>query len=109
MFLDQMQRVGLSVPEFQCVTTDMVEAIEQHSLDVHRLAPYIPGIADELASVTCLADIKTHIDALPAVSRDKRTDWLAGLSQFIASHDFYELVKNSEAARKIRSRMPLKR
>ena len=108
MFLDQMQRVGLSVPEFQCVTTDMVEAIEQHSLDVHRLAPYIPGIADELASVTCLADIKTHIDALPAVSRDKRTDWLAGLSQFIASHDFYELVKNSEAARKIRSlKMPL--
>ena len=108
MFLEQMQRIGLSVPEFQCVTTEMVAAIEQHSLDVHHLASYIPGIAGELASLTCLADIKTHIDALPAVSRDKRTQWLAGLSQFIASHDFYELVKDSEAARKIRSlEMPL--
>ena len=107
MFLDQMQRIGLSVPEFQCVTTEMVAAVEQHSLDVHHLARYIPGIADELAPVTCLADIKTHIDALPAFNRDKRTYWLAGLSQFIASHDFYQLVKDSEAARKIRSlKMP---
>ncbi len=55
-----------------------------------------------------MADIKAHINALPAENQDKRTDGLAGLSQFIASHDFYELVKDSEAARKIRSlEMPL--
>ena len=32
MFLQQMQRVGLSVSEFQCVTTEMVEAIVQQLL-----------------------------------------------------------------------------
>ena len=32
---------------------------------------------------------------------------LAGLSQFITSRDFYELVKESEAARKVRNLMPL--
>ena len=48
MFLLQMQRANLSVPQFQCVTTDKVKAIEQQSLDTFRLSPYIPGIADEL-------------------------------------------------------------
>ena len=108
MFLHRMQTAGLRVPEFQCVTTDMVEAIEQHALDTHRLSPYIPGIADELTQQTSLADIKAHIRALPSANQDKRTDWLAGLSQFIASHDFYELVKDSEAVREIRRlEMPL--
>ena len=107
MFLLQMQRADLSVPEFQCVTTDMVAAIEQHPLDTHRLSAYIPGIADELVQKTSLADIKTHINALPVANQGKRTDWLAGLSQFIAGHDFYELVKDSEAARQIRGlKMP---
>ena len=41
MFLHQMQRAGLRVPEFQCVTTEMVAAIEQHPLDTHRLSAYI--------------------------------------------------------------------
>ena len=105
MFLDKMQRNGLPVPEFQCVTTDMVEAIEQHAFDTHCLAPCIPGIVDELAPSTSLADIKDHIQAF--ANQVKRADWLAGLSQFIASHDFYELVKESEAARNIRSlKMP---
>ena len=108
MFLLQMQRADLSVPEFQCVTTDLVKAIEQYSLDSHRLSPYIPGIADELSQKTSLMDIKAHIIALPAVNRDKRAEWLAGLSQFIASNDFYELVNDSEAARQIRRlKMPL--
>ena len=108
MFLLQMQRADLSVPEFQCVTTDMVAAIEQHSLDSHRLSAYIPGIADELSQKTSLMDIKARIIALPAANRDKRAEWLAGLSQFIASHDFYELVNDSEAARQIRRlKMPL--
>ena len=108
MFLHQMQRAGLRVPEFQCVTTETVGAIEQHPLDTHRLSAFIPGIADELTQETTLADIKAHINALPAANQDKRTDWLAGLSQFIASHDFYELVKDTEAARQIRSlKMPL--
>ena len=45
MVLLQMQRENLSIPQpqFQCVTTDMVAAIEQHSLDTLRLSPYIPG------------------------------------------------------------------
>ena len=101
MFLDKMQRNGLPVPEFQCVTTEMVQAIEQHAFDTHRLAPYIPGVMDELAPSTSLTNIKNHINTL--ANQDKRTGWLAGLSQFIASHDFYESVKESEAARNIRS------
>ena len=110
MVLLQMQRENLSIPQpqFQCVTTDMVAAIEQHSLDTLRLSPYIPGIADELTQKTTLADIKAHINTLPAANQDKRTDWLAGLSQFIASDDFYELVKDSAAVWQIRSLdMPL--
>ena len=105
MFLDKMQRNGLPVPEFQCVTTEMVEAIEQHAFDTHHLAPCIPGIVDELAPLTSLTDIKDHIKAF--ANQVKRTRWLSGLSQFIASHDFYELVKESEAAGNIRSlKMP---
>ncbi len=101
MFLDKMQRSGLPVPEFQCVTTEMVQAIEQHAFDTHRLAPYIPGVMDELAPSTSLTNIKNHINTL--ANQNKRTGWLAGLSQFIASHDYYESVKESEAARNIRS------
>ena len=108
MFLHRMELAGLAVPHFQCVTTEMVGAIEQHSLDTHCLSPYIPGIADELTQETSLADIKAHIKALPAANQVKRTDWLAGLSQFIASHAFYELVKDSEAVQEIRHlEMPL--
>ena len=108
MYLLQMQGVGLSVPQFECVTTKMVEAIEQHPLDTHRLATCFPGMADELAQVCSLTDIKAHINALPSANQDKRADWLAALSQFIASHDFYVLVKDSEAARQIRSlKVPL--
>ena len=105
MFLDKMQRNGLPVPEFQCVTTEMVQAFEQLAFDTHHLTPFIPGIVDELAPLTSLTDIKNHINAF--ANQDKRTDWLAGLSQFIASHDFYERVKESEAALNIRSlKMP---
>ena len=103
MFLRRMQETGLPVPPFQCVTIEMVEAIEQEPLYTHCLAPYMPGIDDELAQETSLADIKAHIKALPAANQDQRTHWLAGLAQFIASHDCYELVKGSAAARRIRS------
>ena len=78
MILQQMQRMGLSVSEFQCVTTEMAEVIEQQSLESHSLALYIPGITDELAQLTSLADIKARIKALPAANQDKRVDWLGG-------------------------------
>ena len=108
MFLGRMQEADLPIPQFQCVTTEMVQAIEQLPLDAHRLTPCIPGIADELAAKTSLADIKAHINALPAANRDKRTAWLSGLSKFIASDDFYELVNDSQAAGQIKSlKMPL--
>ena len=108
MFLGRMQEADLPIPQFQCVTTEMVQAIEQLPLDAHRLTPCIPGIADELAAKTSLADIKAHINALPAANRDKRAAWLSGLSEFIASDDFYELVNDSQAAGQIKSlKMPL--
>ena len=78
MILQQMQRMGLSVSEFQCVTTEMAEVIEQQSLESHSLALYIPGITNELAQLTSLADIKARIKALPAANQDKRVDWLGG-------------------------------
>ena len=40
MFLRRMQETDLPVPQFQCVTIEMVEAIEQEPLYTHCLAPY---------------------------------------------------------------------
>ncbi|USE35939.1 PEP/pyruvate-binding domain-containing protein [Endozoicomonas sp. SCSIO W0465] len=105
MFLRRMQEAGLPIPPFKCVTAQVMNALEQHPLDMGRLAPYLsgiaPGMADE-AGQTSLANIRDHLNTLPPSDQAKRDSWLTGLSTFIASDDFYQQVKDSEAARHIR-------
>ncbi|WP_422133447.1 DUF4116 domain-containing protein [Endozoicomonas sp. ALD040] len=100
MFLQRMKKAGLSVPPFECVTAQVMNALEQHPLD--RLDRYLPGIDRELKAETSLKNIRDHLNALPPSEQSKRDKWLQGLAQFVASDDYYEQVKDSEAAREIR-------
>ncbi|WOG25670.1 PEP/pyruvate-binding domain-containing protein [Endozoicomonas sp. 8E] len=102
MFLQRMKAAGLSVPPFQCVTTQVTNALEQHPLDSQHLEPYFPGIGDEPEAEISLANIRKRLNTLLPSEQTRRDSWLAGLANFIASDDFYEQVKDSEAARHIR-------
>ncbi|WP_422451701.1 DUF4116 domain-containing protein [Endozoicomonas sp. ALC066] len=102
MFLQRMKAAGLSVPPFQCVTTQVTNALEQYPLDSQRLEPYFPGIGDEPEAEISLANIRERLNALLPSEQTKRHSWLAGLANFIASDDFYKQVKDSEAAQHIR-------
>ncbi|WOG25680.1 PEP/pyruvate-binding domain-containing protein [Endozoicomonas sp. 8E] len=103
MFLQRMEEAGLSVPPFKCVTARVMNALERHPLDTHRLARYLPGIDHQwLGAETSLTNIKEYLSTLPPSEQTKRDNWLLGLTQFIASDDYYEQVKDSEAAQHIR-------
>ncbi|WP_422133465.1 PEP/pyruvate-binding domain-containing protein [Endozoicomonas sp. ALD040] len=102
MFLQRMKAAGLSVPTFQCVTTQVTNALEQYPLDSQRLEPYFPGIGNEPESEISLANIRECLNAMLPSEQARRDSWLAGLANFIASDDFYEQVKDSEAAQHIR-------
>ncbi|WP_448216741.1 PEP/pyruvate-binding domain-containing protein [Endozoicomonas sp. 2B-B] len=102
MFLQRMKAAGLSVPPFQCVTTQVTNALEQHPLDSQRLEPCFPGIGNEPEAEISLANIRECLNAMLPSEQARRDSWLAGLANFIASDDFYEQVKDSEAARHIR-------
>ena len=102
MFLQRMVEADLPVPPFKCATTEVVNALEQHPLDTVRLAPYLPEIAAKPEAKTSLANIKQYLQTLPPSEQAKRDNWLQGLTQFVASDDFYKQVKDSEAAKHIR-------
>ncbi|WP_422474909.1 PEP/pyruvate-binding domain-containing protein [Endozoicomonas sp. ALB032] len=102
MFLQRMKAAGLSVPAFQCVTTQVTNALEQYPLDSQRLEPYFPGIGDEPEANISLANIRECLNAMLPSEQARRDSWLAGLANFIASDDFYEQVRDSEAAQHIR-------
>ncbi|WP_448216750.1 DUF4116 domain-containing protein [Endozoicomonas sp. 2B-B] len=102
MFLQRMKAAGVSVPPFQCVTTQVTNALEHHPLDSQGLEPFFPGIGDEPQAKISLANIRERLNALLPSEQTRRECWLAGLAKFIASDDFYEQVKDSEAARHIR-------
>ncbi|WOG25678.1 DUF4116 domain-containing protein [Endozoicomonas sp. 8E] len=102
MFLQRMKAAGLSVPPFQCVTTQITNALEQHPLDSQRLESCFPGIGDEPEAEISLANIRERFNTLLPSEQSRKDSWLDGLAKFIASDDFYEQVKDSEAARHIR-------
>ncbi|WP_422474883.1 DUF4116 domain-containing protein [Endozoicomonas sp. ALB032] len=102
MFLLRMVQAGLSVPPFKCVTAQVMNALAQQPLDPHRLARYLPGIAHGWGAETSLTNIREHLNTLSASEQTKKNNWLAGLAEFIASDDYYEQVKGSEAAQHIR-------
>ncbi|WP_422412860.1 MULTISPECIES: PEP/pyruvate-binding domain-containing protein [unclassified Endozoicomonas] len=102
MFLWRMKKAGLSVPAFECVTAQVMNALEQQPLDSHRLDPYLPEICCILKAEPSLTSIRECLNALPPSEQTIRNHWLAGLEQFIASDDYYQQVKDSEAAEHIR-------
>ena len=103
MFLQRMVEAGLPVPPFKCATTEVVNALERHPFDTVRLARYLPEIVAKLEAETSLADIKQYLQTLPPSEQAKRDNWLQGLTQFVASDDFYKQVKDSKAAKHIRA------
>ncbi|WP_257291260.1 DUF4116 domain-containing protein [Endozoicomonas sp. ONNA1] len=102
MFLRRMQASGLPVPPFQCVTAQVMHDLEQHPLDIRCLAPYLPEVATGSAAESSLTNIREYLNTLPPSEQSEKGKWLAGIAQFVASSDFYEQVKESEAARLIR-------
>ncbi|WP_422133467.1 DUF4116 domain-containing protein [Endozoicomonas sp. ALD040] len=102
MFLQRMKEAGLSVPPFQCVTAQIMNALAQHPLDTHALDHYFPRFVDKSLAKTSLRNIREYLNTLPPSEQTKRDDWLSAMAAFIASDDFYEQVKDSEAAQKIR-------
>ncbi|WOG30416.1 PEP/pyruvate-binding domain-containing protein [Endozoicomonas sp. 8E] len=100
MFLQRMKAAGMPVPPFQCVTTQVTNALEYHPLDSQGLEPYFPGIGN--APEISLANIRERLNLLLPSEQIRRECWLAGMAKFIASDDFYAQVKDSEAARHIR-------
>ncbi|WP_422137803.1 DUF4116 domain-containing protein [Endozoicomonas sp. ALC020] len=103
MFLLRMKAAGLSVPPFECVSAQVMNALEQHPLDAHLLDCYFPGIIYEPEAGTSLANIRKYLNALPPSEQTKRDEWLSGMAKLIASNDYYEQIKDSEAARQIRA------
>ncbi|WOG30415.1 DUF4116 domain-containing protein [Endozoicomonas sp. 8E] len=102
LFLQRMKEAGLRVPAFKCVTTQLVHALEQHPLDPHSLTRYLPDIAYEPGVQSSLTHIREYLNTLPPTEPIKRAGVLTGLAEFIASDDFYQQVKESEAAQQIR-------
>ncbi|WOG25643.1 PEP/pyruvate-binding domain-containing protein [Endozoicomonas sp. 8E] len=103
MFLWRMKAAGLSVPPFECVTAQVMNALEQHPLDTPLLDHYFPGFVDEPLAETSLRNIREYLNTLPPSEQTKRDEWLSGLAEFIASDDYYQQVKDSEAAQQIRA------
>ncbi|WOG25662.1 DUF4116 domain-containing protein [Endozoicomonas sp. 8E] len=99
MFLRRMKQAGLSVPPFECVTAQIMSVLEQHPLDPPA---YLPRIDHESEAQTNLKNLREYLNSLPPSEQTKRDSWLAGLAQFIVSDDYYQQVKDSEAARQIR-------
>ncbi|WP_422137788.1 PEP/pyruvate-binding domain-containing protein [Endozoicomonas sp. ALC020] len=102
MFLMRMEKAGLSVPPFECVTAQVISMLEKHPLDRQLLVRYLPVNVDEPDALTSLTNIREYLNTLPPSEQSKKDDWLAGLAEFIASEDYYQQVKDSEAAQKIR-------
>ncbi|WP_422137785.1 PEP/pyruvate-binding domain-containing protein [Endozoicomonas sp. ALC020] len=102
MFLQRMKKADLPVPPFKCVTAQVMNAFDQHPLDRHRLDRYLQKVDREPEAGTSLTNIREYLNTLLPSERTKRNDWLAGLAEFIVSDDYYEQVKDSEAARQIR-------
>ncbi|WP_257294794.1 PEP/pyruvate-binding domain-containing protein, partial [Endozoicomonas sp. YOMI1] len=102
LFLRRMKEAGLLVPPFECVTAQVMNMLEQHPLDTHLLDRYFPGIVYDPEAETSLTNIREYLNTLPPSEQTKRNNWLAGLAEFIISDDYYEQVKDSEAAQQIR-------
>ncbi|WP_422133559.1 DUF4116 domain-containing protein [Endozoicomonas sp. ALD040] len=99
LFLQRMQQAGIPVPPFTVVDTTLVARLEQQSFPAKCLLPFLPDIDSRGQESFSLEQLRRTVTELPHL---QQSEWLKGLSGFIASEDFYQLVKNISAARDIR-------
>ena len=91
-FLHRMQEIGLPVPPFQCVNTQMVKAIENWPVNITPLLQHLPALAELNKQFLSLSEIKQWISTFPPEQSQKRKACLTVLSGFIESQDFFQQV-----------------
>ncbi|WP_422133560.1 DUF4116 domain-containing protein [Endozoicomonas sp. ALD040] len=98
LFLHHMQQAGIPVPPFTVVDTALVARLEQQPFPKKCLLPFLPHINMRSQKSFSLEQLRTIVTKLP---HPQQSEWLKGLSGFIASEDFYQQVKKTSAAREI--------
>ncbi|WP_422408987.1 MULTISPECIES: DUF4116 domain-containing protein [unclassified Endozoicomonas] len=101
LFLHRMQQAGIPVPPFTVVDTTLIARLEQQPFPAKCLLPFLPDIDTQSQQSFSLEQLRTIVTKLP---HPQLSEWLKGLSGFIASEDFYQQVENISAARGIRHR-----
>ncbi|WP_257279750.1 DUF4116 domain-containing protein [Endozoicomonas sp. ISHI1] len=101
LFLHLMQQNNIPVPPFTVVETTLIATLEQHLFPTQCLLPFLPDIDMQSQTSCSLEQLRTIVTELP---HQQQSEWLKGLSEFIASEDFYQQVKPISAARDIRHR-----
>ncbi|WP_422133553.1 DUF4116 domain-containing protein [Endozoicomonas sp. ALD040] len=101
LFLHRMQQARIPVPPFTVVDTALIARLEQQPFPTKCLLPFLPDIDTRSQESFSLEQLRTIVTELPHQQQSK---WLKGLSEFIASEDFYQQVENMSAAEDIRHR-----
>ena len=101
MFLSVMRQANIPVPPFTVIDTLMIAKLEQHLFPSACLLPFLPDIRKWSGESYSLKQLQTIVTKLP---HQQQSEWLKGLSRFIASEDFYQQVKNTPAALEIGKR-----
>ncbi|WOG25542.1 DUF4116 domain-containing protein [Endozoicomonas sp. 8E] len=101
LFLHRMQQARIPVPPFTVVDTTLIARLEQQTFPAKCLSPFLPDIDMGGQESFSLEQLRTIVTELPHPQQSK---WLKGLSEFIASEDFYQQVENIRAAEDIRHR-----
>ncbi|WP_448216842.1 PEP/pyruvate-binding domain-containing protein [Endozoicomonas sp. 2B-B] len=99
LFLHRMQQAGIPVPPFTVVDTTLIARLEQQPFPAKCLLPFLPDIDTQSQESFSLEQLRKIVTELP---HPQQSEWLKGLSGFIASEDFYQQVENISAARDIR-------
>ncbi|WP_448216835.1 DUF4116 domain-containing protein [Endozoicomonas sp. 2B-B] len=101
LFLHRMQQARIPVPPFTVVDTTLVARLEQQPFPAKCLLPFLPDIDMRGQESFSLEQLCAFVSELP---HQQQSEWLKGLSGFIASEAFYQQVKNISAAEDIRHR-----
>ena len=100
MFLHVMRQANIPVPPFTVVESPLVAALEQLLFPSECLLPFLPD-RHPLPETSCsLEQLRRIVAELPEHQQPK---WLNGLSEWIASEDFYQQVQGSSPASGIRN------
>ncbi|MDD7804220.1 MAG: DUF4116 domain-containing protein, partial [Endozoicomonas sp. (ex Botrylloides leachii)] len=102
MFLQTMQAMNLPVPPFKPINLQLIKSFETVTFKAGLLRPFIPDLPAQ-PTETSLHDIAKHIGQYRPYDKAKRTQWLLGLTQFISSEAFYQVVQGIPAAKAIES------